>query len=691
MSDRLKIKLPVKVLFFLTSAIITVFLIPGSGKFRYEFQKGEPWKHNTLIADYDFPVYKSDEDLKAEKDSILFNVKPYYIFNDNVYKTAQRALNEDLDALLYGLTVNQNQTNQKRIQANYNENVRIPLTEKLMHIYAKGILENLPSSTDMKFSTSEFFKVKDNIAELTGLNDVYSQKTAYIELKEFYHKLRSDLNYDIQEFDFANYVHYNLIYDENTTLKITHQQLDDVSPVRGMIKEGERIIYKGQLINDERYQILYSLKKTYQEESGLHREKMTLFFSRLFLITSVFSVLFFYLFFYNMPVFEDSRKLLYFLVLTITFIILVSLTAYYELNVYLVPVTVLPVISASFFKPRTAFLHHITTIVLLGFIVSNSFEFIVIQFVAGFVAIAGISRMNRRSQILWTALFIFLAYFLLYFSITIVKEGNIDIVDLSQVAVFAGSSVLVLMAYPLIYFFEKIFGFISDVTLIELSDTNRPLLRLLAEKAPGTFQHTVQVANICEEAAREIDANPLLVRAGAMYHDIGKMNNPMYFIENQYKDNPHDSINPLKSAEIIKKHVEDGIKIAKKYRIPQDIIDFIPSHHGNSKIAWFLHKYKQLHDNSDINENEFKHTGILPYSKETAILMIVDSVEAASRSLKVYTKETIEELVDQIVANKISENLLIKADITFADIHKVKKVLKNKLITIYHARIEYPK
>ncbi len=691
MKNNKKINLPVKVFFFLLSAVITVLLIPGTGKFKYEFQKGEPWKHNTLIAEFDFPVYKSDENLKAEKDSILLNVKPYFNYQEYIYFTVNKNFNSDMDKILNEITSSLNKNLKNKIRSEFNEIIRKNLNNKLLSIYSKGIIQDLPTSKEIKFSKNDFYKLKNNIAELMSFNEVYKQKDAYNEIKKYYYSLGYEFSLKLPDIDFFKYVQINLIYNEQTTLKITNQLLEDTSPVRGMIRQGERIIYKGQIINNERYQTLYSLKQTYIEESGMRGEKLAIFFGRLFLISSILAVIFLYLFFYNKPVFENPGKLLYFLVLTTLFVVITSIAVKNDLNVYLVPVTILPLITASFYKPRTAFLHHITTIVLLGFIVSNSFEFISIQFVAGFVAISGISKLSRRSQVLWTAMLIFITYILLYFSVSIIKESKFDESDFNQILWFAASSVLVIMAYPLIYFFEKVFGFISDVTLIELSDTNRPLLRLLAEKAPGTFQHTVQVANICEEAAREIGANPLLVRAGAMYHDIGKMNNPLYFIENQYKDNPHEKIDPLKSIEIIKKHVDEGIKIAKKYRLPQDIIDFIPTHHGNSKIAYFLHKYKQENSGVFIDEKIFKHNGILPYSKETAILMIVDSVEAASRSLKEYTEENIKNLINQIVADKISENLLINADITFADIHKIKKVLKNKLITIYHARIEYPK
>jgi len=431
------------------------------------------------------------------------------------------------------------------------------------------------------------------------------------------------------------------------------------------------------------------LKKQYLSEGNSNT--ILIFIGQFILSSSIYAILFLYLYFYNSKIFNHNRKLLYFPFFTVLIIIIAaSVSKVNMLDIYLVPVTILPLITATFYKPRTAFLHHIVTILIIGYIAANGFEYVFIQFIVGFVAISGVNRLNRRSQVLWTALLIFITYFILYSTIIIIQDGEINKIDFTKIAWFAGSSILVLISYPLIYFFEKVFGFLSDLTLIELADTNRPLLKSLAEKAPGSFQHTVQVATISEAAANEIGANPLLVRAGAMYHDIGKMNNPSFFIENQHSENPHDKLPALKSVEIIKKHVADGAKLAKKYNLPKEISDFILTHHGKAKIAWFLHKYKEENKGKDIDEEKFRHIGILPYSKETAIVMIVDSVEAASRSLPEYTEESIDNLVEKIVSSKIENHLLDEADITFSEINKVKKILKNKLKNIYHTRVVYP-
>lgn len=676
-----------KILIFLTASIITVFLFPNSNKFGYEFQKGEPWKHKNLIAEYDFPIYKTDAIIQQEKDSILKNIKPYYVFNENIKDATISKFSENFDVLIKNAIEQiDNSKTKNNINKDYKK-IKKLLAKKLSEIYKKGIIE----PADNQYNNKQILVFKNNIAETYKYKYFLSQKEAYKQISTQYSEIKENSKLDLPNFEFMDYIKYNVLYDDAMTQKTKEQLLNDISPVRGLVQAGERIIYQGQLINDEKFQILTSLKKQYLSERDAHSDSIFVFIGQLVLASAIFGILFLYLYFYNTRIFNNNRKLLYFPFFTILIIILAAAVSKQGLlDIYLVPVTILPLITATFYKPRTAFLHHIVTILLIGYIAANSFEYVFIQFVVGFVAISGVNRLNRRSQVLWTALLIFITYFIMYSAITIIQEGEISKIDFSKIAWFGGSSILVLTAYPLIYFFEKIFGFLSDLTLIELSDTNRPLLKSLAEKAPGSFQHTVQVANISEACANEIGANPLLVRAGAMYHDIGKMENPSFFIENQHSQNPHDKLDPLKSVEIIKKHVVDGAKLAKKYTLPKEISDFIITHHAKGKIAWFLHKYKENNKGKEIDEEKFRHIGILPYSKETAIVMIVDSVEAAARSLPEYTEESIDNLVEKIVAGKIADNLLIEADITFAEINKIKKILKSKLKNIYHTRVVYP-
>ncbi len=677
-----------KILLFTLATFLIVLILPHSTKFRYEFQKGEPWKHKNLIAEFDFPVYKSDEVFKKEKDSVLKSAKLYYRFNDSVKQEVLRKFDEEFNQFFKNTEIN---NKNKKQFLSYKQSLYEGFREQLELIYKKGIIEPVPGTYNFSGDKNQIYVLYDEIADLKKYKDFLTAKEAYNILSKYFKQQKQNDLVPVPNLILSNYIKANVLFDKVLTEKAKQRLTDNLSPVRGMIQAGERIIYEGQLINDEKYQILISLKKEYQQEQNSFTDNFIFYFGQFLLTAAILAILFLHLYFYNKPIFFSNRKLLYFISLSLLFIVTSAAVAKgNNTNIYIVPVTVLPLITASFYKPRTAFLHHTVTIMIIGYIAANGFEYVFIQFIAGFVAITGVSHLYRRSQILWTTLFIFATYLLLYFAFTVVREGDISKIDITSLYWFAASSILVLMAYPLIYLFEKIFGFLSDVTLIELSDTNRPLLKLLSEKAPGTFQHTIQVANISEEAAREIGANVLLIRAGALYHDIGKMNNPSFFIENQHGENPHEKLSPEKSAQIIKKHVDDGIKIASKYRLPQEVADFIPTHHGAGKIVWFLHKYKEMHPDEPVDEKIFKYNGKLPYSKETAILMIVDSVEAASRTLKEYTNETIDNLVEHIVQSKIDQNLLINADITFSEIDKVKKVLKTKLNSIYHTRVEYP-
>ncbi len=678
-----------KVAMFLAAALITVFFIPKSNIFKYEFRKGEPWKHESLIAEFDFPVYKTDERIRFEKDSILKNAKPYYALNPAVAEKVLTEAKNDLENLFGNLEYPKKQ--QKEL-IRFKEQFIAGFIENLHKIYSKGIIQPFPKAFNSGKKISEIYVLENKIAGIKTFKTYLSSKDAYNLMYEWMSQSKDKSPVPIPDIVLSKYIKYNIIFKPELSEKAKERLLNDLSPVRGMIQAGERIIYRGQLIDDDKYRILLSLKKEYISEQNSSQDSLIVFAGHFFLIGTILAILFLNLFLYNRSIYESNRKLLYFVSLTVIFVLISAITeASKGINVYMVPVIVLPLMTATFYKPRTALLHHTATIMIIGYIAANGFEYLLIQFITGFVAVASLSRLYRRSQILWTALLIFITYLLLYLAITVVREGDISKFDTNYFIWFASSSILLLIAYPLIYLFERIFGFLSDVTLIELADTNRPLLKMLSEKAPGTFQHTVQVANISEEAAREIGANALLVRVGALYHDLGKMNNPSFFIENQHGENPHEKIDPLKSAKIIKKHVDDGIKIAAKYRLPKEVADFIPSHHGTGKIMYFLHKYKEMHPGEKIDENLFKYNGKLPYSKETAIVMIVDSVEAASRSLKEYTEEHIDNLVEQIVQSKIDNHLLIEADITFAEINKVKKVLKTKLKNIYHTRVEYPK
>ncbi len=686
----------IRIIFFIVVIACTVMLFPRKGKFMYEFQKGSPWRHDNLIAEYDFPIYKSQQQFEIEKNSILLQFYPYYNYNNeignaNIDKfTVEFKLIVDESVIEYKETSSLSDRKIKRIEDTFIEYGKY-VKGIINKIYISGIINISDFSDKLDTTVQKIVVLKDKIGDEFDLSEIYTQKSAYEYIVQNANKFEYD-DVDLPDINFEKYLEPNLYFNQVISNKVKTQLINDVSPVNGMVQSGERIIFRGELIDDERFLILESLKKEYESSSGALVDESIVLLGQIILVLSAFSIVFFYLFYFYPDVLKSTRQVLYMLSFQLIFIITTALFTSSEfIDIYLIPITILPVLTTTFYNARLALLQHTVTILILGFLVANGFEYVFIQFIVGFVAVLGISKLHTRRQIISTSGLIFTAYVFLYTGITVIHEGDISRVDLYKFAWFAGSSVLVLMSYPLIYLLEKLFGFVSDVTLLELSDTNRPLLRLLSEKAPGTFQHSVLVANLTEAAVREIKGNVFLARAGALYHDIGKIESPVFFTENQHsKLSPHDKLNPIQSADVIVNHVIAGEKLAKKYRVPSEIIDFIKTHHGNGNVKWFLHSFKKQNPDIEIDKNMFSYPGPLPFSKETAVVMMADSIEASSRSLVDFNESAISNLVEKVIDTQMSEKLFDKADITFAEISKIKEVFKSKLQNIYHTRIKYP-
>ncbi|MDQ3191338.1 MAG: HDIG domain-containing protein, partial [Bacteroidota bacterium] len=483
------------------------------------------------------------------------------------------------------------------------------------------------------------------------------------------------------------------IYDDHTTKSVLNQQLEQVSLIRGKIQQGERIISKGELIDGAKFRMLESFRAEYLSQTGGAYNYMLIIIGQLILVSIALLVIFFFIYLFRKDILADNLKIGFLLFVTILMVFMASISLRFDyVNIYALPFGILPIVIRAFYDTRLAIFTHLVTSLVIGFIAPNGFEFAFIQLIAGIFAVFSIVNMSKRSQLFFTSFIIYASYSLIYFGFAVIEEGEIQSVNPVYFGYFGISAMLTLFSYPLIYLFEKVFGFISDVTLIELSDTNSPLLRELAMRAPGTFQHSLQVANLAEEATFEIGGDTLLVRAAALYHDIGKMDMPRYFIENQTSGiNPHEELNFDESAEIIISHVIRGVEKAKKYNLPEKVIDFIRTHHGDSMVQYFYKSFLKQFPDKMVDEKKFRYPGPRPYSKETAVLMMADSVEAASRSLKSYDSESIDKLVDNIINSQVSDNQFVNADITFKDISIIKKILKKKLLTIYHVRIEYPK
>lgn len=660
-----------------------VYIFPKQGKFQYEFQnlKGKPWYHEDLIAPFDFAIKKSADELEIEKADIIKSAKPYFKYDNSIVDARKLQLVTEFEAKW------DDKKNKKSKEKNLSVAVKI-----LDSIYSKGIIE--PTDViENKPTDYSIYVLNYNVAEEHDLNDFYTITSAYeyvhAQLLENESKVEAKFILPLLE----NSIAHSLFYDKETSDKVLKQAIDDISPSRDIILKDQSIVSKGDIIDAKKFQLLQSLKWEYEEQAGGTVSYFFILLGQILIVTLCLALLIVFLAFFRNDIFLDNTKIIFILLLIILQVLMTRLSLNTQsFSIYLLPFCILPIIIRAFYDTRIALFVHLITVLIISFMAPSRFEFAFIQLVTGMMAIFSIVNMHNRSQIFISAALIFLTYSLAFIGITIIQEGGIDVMTWHDFAWFGISAMLTLFSYPLIFVFEKIFGFISDVSLLELSDTNGKLLRELASRAPGTFQHSLQVANLAEEAIYSIGGNALLVRAGALYHDIGKMEMPMYFIENQANGiNPHEDLNYDESAAIIIGHVIKGIEIAKKNNLPEQIIDFIRTHHGTTITAYFYRSFQNAFPDEQIDIEKFRYPGPIPFSKETAVLMMADSVEAASRSLKKYDVDSIDSIVDLIVNTQIEQNQFMNSDITFKDIYILKKIFKKKLMNVYHLRVEYPR
>ncbi len=695
-------------LFFLT-ALLIVYILPREGTFRYEYQRGRPWLHETLIAPFDFPIYKSDAELSAERDSVRQSAAPYFIYDSLIYLEVAEKFESETEEEWENFLIRSFNIGEETVEDFLRNNPALrehknryfdTISGLIEDIYMAGIKEPVDESDIPVDTEDEVVILINNIGQRFPAERLYTQKNAYEKVAGAVADFREDAGTNIQlqvlsffgSTDFSDYIVANVFYDGETTNRVLQSMLDEISLARGMVQSGERIVSKGDLITGEVFLILESLKTEYEARyRGTNLNLILL--GQLILVLSAVFVLYLFLFNFRREILLNLRKTMFILFITLLMVLVaIMLIRFSELSYYIIPFAIVPIIVRTFYDERLALFLHIILLLIVGFFVPNSFEFIFLNFMIGIVAIFTLSGLHRRSKLFLTAAIIILSYSVLYFGIAVIQERSIEGINWFNFAWFGGNGLLILMAYPLLYIFEKAFGFLSEATLMELSDTNQPLLRKLAEEAPGTFQHSIQVSNMAESAIFLIGGNSLLVRTGALYHDIGKMTNPAYFIENQTSGmNPHDMKDFDESAQIIINHVHKGVEIAKKYNLPSDIIDFILTHHGTSRVQYFYRSFLNKFPDRDVDAEKFTYPGPRPFSKETAVVMMADSVEAASRSLKEITGKAINELVENIINYQMVEDQLSDAHITFKEVTQIKEIFKNKLRNIYHARVEYPK
>jgi len=668
-----------KVLLFISTTVLIVYLFPKGGSFKYSFQKGKPWQYENLYAPFDFAIQKSDEELKSEAEEIEKNQQLYFVYREDVQAKVIENYKKKINLILQ-------ENKDKKLNINNITNFGLGF---LNRIYKVGFLNK---SDNDKIKNAQLITLrKGNEAQDVLSEDLITTDKLVDEIHNYFRKSEyRDLENSYTSL-FFEIIEPNVFYDEELTDRVLDEELGSRSATKGLVAEKERIILKGDLVDNQKYEILQSLKNEYDNQLWSRSNYYWVVLGYTVLVSLSLMMIFLFLKKYRLEIFHNNTKLAFILFNIALFVLLVTVVQNYWVSyIYVVPIIILPIVLKAFFDPRLGLFVHVNTVLLLGFIVPNSFEFIFLQIIAGMVTILTVSELHRRFNLFVSILKITAIYIISYIAFYLIQNGSNEGMKYAYFGMFALNGVLSFLSLFLILLYEKTFGLVSDVSLLELSDTNSPLLRELNEKAPGTFQHSIQVANLAEASANEVGANALLVRAGALYHDIGKMLNPIYFVENQTTNvNPHHDLSPIDSVKIIRAHVLNGIEIGKRNRLPDRIIDFIRTHHGTNLIYYFYRAQGELTP-EEVKEEDFRYTGPIPFSKETAILMMCDSCEAASKSIKQPTAILIDELVEKVITTQINSGQFLNADITFKEVLAIKKVIKKKLHNIYHLRIEYP-
>ena len=664
-----------KSLIFIATVSVIVYFLPNEGKFNYQFDINKPWKYGLLQASFDFPIYKNDIQVQKEQDSILADYQPYFQIDKEAEKNVLSKLREDYNKTL-------------RHSLPGTDYVRY-IERTLKALYEDGIIAGNDLKRMEEDSIIAIRLVDKNVATSRFIDQLYTVKEAYEYL------LNADTTHYkkkiLQQCNLNDYITPNLVYDEEKSEAAQKDLLSNISWANGFVLNGQKIIDRGEIVDEQTYNILESLRKEWEKRSDSVQEKRLTLAGQILYVGIFLFCFMAYLELFRADYYERKGTLTLLFALIVFFPVLSSIMVEQNLSsIYVVPFAMIPIIVRVFLDSRTAFMAHVTIILLCSITLRFPHEFILLQVVAGMVAIYSLRELSQRSQLLRTALVVFISYALLYFAFELIHEDDLTKLNTRMYIYFMINGILLLFAYPLLFLLEKIFGFTSDVTLVELSNINNSLLREMSEVAPGTFQHSLQMANLAAAAANKIGGKSQLVRTGALYHDIGKMVNPAFFTENQSGVNPHKSLSYEQSAQVIISHITDGLKLAEKHNLPKVIKDFISTHHGRGLTKYFYISYKNEHPDEEVDQEKFRYPGPNPFTKEQAVLMMADSVEAASRSLPEYTEDSICTLVDKIIDTQVSEGYFKECPITFKDIATVKALFKEKLKTMYHTRISYP-
>ena len=660
------------ILVLITVAIIVWFLPRNEGR-QYRYDVGKPWMYGSVIAKFDFPIYKTDEAIKHEQDSLLRQYQPYYMVNPNTENVQIQRFLHDYSQGIPGLP---------------KEYVGI-VAEQLHKVYQVGIINTPEYNRIYKDSTSMIRIVSGKNARSVPIGNFYSTIAAYERI--FFDEKIAAQRQILSRCNLTNYIESNIIYDKERSETEKNDLLSSIPLASGMVMSGQKIIDRGEVINDYTYRVLNSFDKEMKRRSSTTDELTTTIIGQALFVFILVMMFTSYLTLFRKDYFDKPRSITMLYAMITLFPIFVSMVMKHNFfSVYIIPFAMAPIFVRVFMDTRTAFITHVTMVLICAAAVKYQYEFIIVQLASGLVAIYTLRELSKRSQIFITALLVAIASGVVYLALQLMQDNEVFNIDSTMYTYFTINGIFLLLAYPLMYIIEKMFGFTSNVTLFELSNTNKGLLRNLSEIAPGTFQHSITVGNLATEIANRIGAKSLLVRTGALYHDIGKMTNPVFFTENQAGINPHDQLSDLESAQIIISHVSEGLKMAEKVGLPGIIKDFITTHHGTGITKYFYINYCNSHPTEVVDKSLFQYPGPDPFTREQAILMMADTVEAASRSLKEYTEESISNLVNRLIDGQVSDGFFTECPITFRDIALAKQVLIERLKAIYHTRISYP-
>ena len=671
-----------KVLTFILAIVIVLWVSPKESIFKYEFQVGKPWSHSDLIAPFDFAVLKTQKQIEEEKKQILSDFIPYFTYNNEISEAGEAQLIENFNSA-WELEIEDTITGDSARYQKF-----------LMKLYKRFESKGIIRYNKVIEGEDKFFQIRliqGNVVAETTLGQLYDIRSAIESASESIKKLNVQDSILLRNVISQSLVQ-NVIYDESKNAAEHEELRMGISTTRGLVQKGELIISTGELVTPEKYQTLISLKYDFEEDLNTSDSILFIIAGMISLVTLLFLIEYLFIMFYRKRYYYQLKYIVIIIFSQLIFIVIADLVFITFPNwTYLIPFALLPIVISAFLDARIAIFIYLVTLMLLGFYAPNSFEFFYTQATVGLIAVFSVKKLSKRSDLFRATLLVFITYFIVYMSMMLIQEGSIESFSWRSLGYFAGSSILILLAFPMIFLFEKMFGIITQLTLLELSNTNNKLLRDLSVKAPGTFQHSLQVANLASEVMYEIGGDALLARTGALYHDIGKMKNPMYFVENQVAGyNPHDEITYEESAKIIIGHVLGGIEMARKGGLPEQIVDFIRTHHGTRRVEYFYRLERKLNPGMEIDQSEFTYHGPAPFSRETAVVMMADSVEAASRSISDPDEQKINDLVDNIFLSIMENEQLLNANITMKEINTAKKVLKKKLLDIHHVRIAYP-